>query len=59
MTGNLSKIIHSPKNLRKVGYLLRLSLVLDNHCKNPDYQSHENHLNLHRFKKIIKFLSRA
>ena len=29
MIGNLSKIIHLPQNLRKVGYCLTLSLVLD------------------------------
>ena len=59
MTGNLSKIIHLPKNLRKVGYLLRLSLVSDNHCHNPVCQSYGNHSSLLRFKKLIKFSGRT
>ena len=60
MTGNLPKILHWPKNLRKVGYLLKLSLVLDNHCQNPDCQSsYGNHSSLLRFKKIMKFSGRT
>ena len=59
MTGNLSKITHLPKNLRKVKYFLRLSLVLDNHCQNPDCQSYGNHSSLLRFKKMIKFSGRT
>ena len=31
MIENLSKITHLPQNLRKAGYRLRLSFVLDNH----------------------------
>ena len=44
MTGNFSKLIKFPNNLKKNGHLLRLSLVLDYHCQIPDCQSYENHL---------------
>ena len=45
MIGNFSEITVLPKKLKKVEDILRLSLVVDNHCKNPDCQSSENHSN--------------
>ena len=54
MTGNFSKIIHLPKNLRKIPYLLRLSMVLDNCHQNPECQSNKNHSNLPRCNQVTR-----
>ena len=59
MIGNFSEITHLPKKLEKVGYILRLSLVFENHCQNPDCQSFESHSNLLKHNRIMKFLSRT